>query len=63
MTEIMGEIELRLRPPADRQFAFEPSFDNRVDSAISTLEVLSLYLFIYLCVCTLSTLLSVCMCV
>ena len=44
MTEIMGEIELRLRPPdSDHdQSSFEPSFDNRVDSAISTLEVFSL---------------------
>ena len=39
MMELMGEIELRLRPSPVQDAAHEPSFDHRVDSAINTLEV------------------------
>lgn len=39
MMELMGEIEVRLRPSPIQDIANESSFDHRVDSAINTLEV------------------------
>ena len=43
MMELLGEIELQLRPstiPSPLQVhVHEPSFDHRVDSAINTLQV------------------------
>ena len=39
MSELMTEMELRLRPSPVQEFVPGPSFDHRVDTAITTLEV------------------------